>query len=559
MEAQPGAGDAPRPDRKGRDTIVELLIVDDEVHVVERLLTTIDWQAIGIGQAHGAYSGEKALSLLETTSIDIVITDIRMPGMSGLQLIAEIQRRWPKTKCILLSGHSDFHYAKEAILYRTENYLLKPVTERDLIEAVRRVMDKLRAEWEEIVSRQRLDYTLKEHLPALRSNLLGELLQGRRLSPELLRDKTDMLGLGDVTGKPFAVMMIRLEEHFLHYDARSLSLMEYAIGNMAHELFGDRLDSWYTKDAHEYLVFALFAREGSDYSVELANWLERTASTLQTAVSSYLKGKISILVSGWGTFPADLSDLYNRSVAAFRRTIGGEQELFVRLPDAPDAPDVTPLTSLYEPPTLIHLLEAARWDAIREKLDALFGEMERQGGDSQEQLLEAYFGIASAFAYIVHKSGRSLPDLARDDYDKMIRGIPFRSVTQLKEWCDRMLGRIRDDMTRETKNSRAALIDEIRAFVDDHLAGDVSLQSIADHVYLHPVYVSKIYKLETGDNLSDYVHRVRMEKAEYLLKHGHDKIYEIAAMLGYQRPHSFNHAFKKQFGMTPQEYRDRFS
>ncbi|GAA3407674.1 response regulator [Paenibacillus hodogayensis] len=526
---------------------------------MERFSTTIDWPSVGIGQVHGVHSGEKALALLERFSIDIVITDIRMPGMTGLQLIAEIQRRWPKTRCILLSGHSDFHYAKEAILYRTEDYLLKPVTENDLVATVKRVMDKLAREWEEVVSRQRLDYTLKEHMPALRSILLGDLLQGRKLSASMLKDKMQMLGLGDSGGKPFAVMMIRLEEYFLRYDAHSLSLMEYAIGNMVEELFGARMDSWYTKDPHDYLVFAMTARSPSDNTPEASSWLERTASQLQTAVSSYLKGKISVLVSGWGTFPSELSELYNQSLAAFRRTIGSEQELFLRLSDEPGRADVTPLPGLYEPPTLIHLLEAARWDAIREKLEALFQELEKRGAESQELLLEVYFSMASAFAYIVHKSSRSLPVLIGEEYDKMIRGIPFRSVLQLKEWAYRMLDRIRDDMNRETKNSRALLINQIRAFVEERISEDVSLQSIADHVHLHPVYVSKIYKLETGDNLSDYMQRVRMDRAEYLLKHGHDKIYEISAMLGYQRPHSFNHAFKKQFGMTPQEYRDRYS
>ncbi|MNI37916.1 HTH-type transcriptional regulator YesS [compost metagenome] len=73
------------------------------------------------------------------------------------------------------------------------------------------------------------------------------------------------------------------------------------------------------------------------------------------------------------------------------------------------------------------------------------------------------------------------------------------------------------------------------------------------------MYISKIYKLETGENLSDYVNRIRMDKAAYLLKSSQDKIYEIATQLSYQRPHSFNHAFKKYFGLTPQEYRDQYS
>lgn len=538
--------------------MVQLLIVDDEAHVVDRLYSTIDWQSLKIEQIYKAYSGKEALELLEQFSIDIVITDIQMPGISGLELVAEINRRWQKTKCILLSGYSDFNYAKEAIVQRTEDYLLKPVTEQALLQTVRRVMDKLQAEWEEVVSKQRLTYTFKEHLPLLRGNLLNDVLQGRKLSEASLREKMNMLELPDYHEYPFAIMMIRLESNFLEYDIYSISLMEYAIGNMIEELFGEQLDIWPTKDAHDYLVFLMKAKQETTEREDTA-WLERTASVLQTAVNNYLRGKISILVSNWGRFPEDVTTIYNRALSTFRKRIGNEHELFMRLGDEFAHTDISALGALYEPPTFNHLLEAARWEQVENKLDVIFGEMEAKYAESQEHILEVYYSLASSFAYIAHKNGRQLHQLLGGEYDRLIAGTPFRTVNQLREWALRALQCIRSDMDQETKDSRQSLINEIRSFIDLHIADDVSLQMIADHVYLHPVYVSKIYKLETGENLSDYVQRVRMDKAEYLLKHSQVKIYEIAAKLGYQRPHSFNHAFKKNYGMTPQEYRDRYS
>lgn len=538
--------------------MIQLLIVDDEAHVVDRLHATINWASLGIEQVFKAYSGKEALELLEQFSIDIVLTDIQMPGISGLQLIAEINRRWQKTKCILLSGYSDFNYAKEAILQGTEDYLLKPVTEQDLLAAVGRVMEKLRDEWQEVFSKQRLSYTVKENLPLLRGNLLSDLLQGRKLTEQTLRDKMQMLELPDFHEQPCVLVMIRLESDFLEYDMSRLSLMEYAISNMVEELFAENFDSWHTKDAHDYLIFVM-KRKALTADQEDSSWLERTASVLQSAVNNYLKGKISILLSSWGEFPTDITTLYNASLSAFRKQIGSEHELLIRLGDEFVQPELSALQRLYEPPTLNHLLEAARWEDTIDKLTLIFDEMGTKFSESQEHLLEVYFSIASAFAYIAHKNGRPLHQLIGGDYDRMTEGIPFRTVNQLREWTIRSLHRMREDMDQERKDSRVTLINDIRSFIEQHLAGDVSLQSIADHVYLHPVYVSKIYKLETGDNLSDYVNRVRMDKAAYLLKRDQGKIYEIATQLGYQRPHSFNHAFKKHYGMTPQEYRDQYS
>ncbi|MCZ8522650.1 MULTISPECIES: response regulator [Paenibacillus] len=544
--------------------MAQLLIVDDEAHVVDRFAATIDWKGNGVEHVYKAYSGPEAVELLEQFSIDIVITDIKMPGMSGLELIAQIRRRWPKTKCVLLSGYSDFNYAKEAILYQTEDYLLKPVKEEDLLTAVRRVLAKLRSEWEQVISLQRMTYTLKENLPLLRANLLHDLLQGRRWTASVLLGKMAALGLPEFTGCTFDLMMIRLEEPFGQRDSQDLYWVEYAVGNMAEELFGGRYTIWHTKDAHDYLVFVMAPRPGEagrEDGGEGENpdplWFERTAASLQTAVSTYLGGRISILVGSRGRFPEEVPTLYNRSVAAFRRRIGSERELFTRLEDDPQPQEIRSLQSLYEPPALIHLLEAARWDEIEEKLRAIFGVMEAEGSDTQEHVLEVYFTIASAYAYIAHKNGRPLSALIGEDFDRMAEGEPFRSAGALKEWTLRALGRIRGDMEQETRDSRTSLIRRIQAFTQERLDRDVSLQTVADHVRRHPVYVSKIYKLETGENLSDYVNRVRMEKAEYLLKTSPDKIYEIAERLGYLRPHSFNHAFKKTFGMTPQEYRER--
>jgi two-component system response regulator YesN len=535
--------------------MAQLLIVDDEAHVVDRLAATVDWKSVGIDQVYKAYSGQEAIEQLHQFSIDIVITDIRMPGMSGLQLIAEIDRQWPKTKSILLSGYSEFEYAKQAMQFQTEDYLLKPVKTDDLLATVARVLRKLEQEWEEVISSQRITYTLKEHLPLLRANLLHELLQGKHWDGTKWREKMMRLELGDFAWQRFSLMAVRLDDRFDDPSGEDLSWKEYAISNMAEELFGGRYALWHAKDAHDYLIFLLTAKqeaEGDD-----PGWIERTASVLQSAVGVYLRGQVSIMVSGTGAFPDDIPAYYNRAITAFRNRIGDEPEQFMRLDDEEDiVASVRSLEYLYEPPALVHLLEAARWEAVEEKYKRIFTGLESGEAISEEHLLEIYFTIASAYAFIAHKNGRLLADTLGADYGRMTTGMPFRTINHLREWAFRTLKLLQEDMAKETKDSRHSLIERIRNFIDDNVTGDLSLQSVADQVKLHPVYVSKVYKLETGENISDYIQRVKMEEAESLLKHSDEKVYVIAARLGYQRPHSFISAFKKTFGMTPQEYRD---
>ncbi|CDN43502.1 response regulator [Paenibacillus sp. P22] len=538
--------------------MAQLLIVDDEAHVVDRLAATVDWQAAGVEQVFKAYSGVEALELLRQFSIDIVVSDIRMPGMSGLELIAEIRGSWPKTKCILLSGYSDFNYAKEAIRHQAEAYLLKPVKEEELTAAVRSAIGKLEEEWEEVISQQRLSYVVKENLPLMRASLLLDLLQGRIPEEAALREKMGLLELSGGEWSRCSLMIVRLDELFLQYGPQNPEWKEYAIGNMAGELFGPRYAIWPAKDAYGYYVYAMAPRRDSPHGHDAA-WFERTAADLQTAVSSYLKAKISVMVCKEGRFPEEIPGLYGRLVDSFRGRIGDERELFMRLEDTGLDAGIKPLESLYEPPALIRLFDAGKWSEMENKLQRVYAELESDGAGSQELLLEVYFTLAGAYAYIAHKNGRQLSDLLGGDYAAMTEAPPFRSVNQLKEWSLRTLRRIREDMQKETKDSRADLIRSIQRYVEEQITGSLSLQAVADRVHLHPVYLSKLYKLETGENLSDYMQAARMAKAEELLKGSSAKIYEIAASLGYQRPHSFNFAFKKQFGMTPQEYRDLYA
>lgn len=544
----------------------ELLIVDDEVHVVERLAALIPWHEIGIETVHKAFSAYEALELLEEASVDVMITDIQMPGMNGLELVRQVKTKWRTAGCILLSGHAEFGYAQEAIQQGIAEYMLKPVKDEDLMAAVQNVLNEQKRQWEQVLSQQKIALALKEHLPLLRSSLLNELLQGRRFSPEALRERMELLQLPDFYGDACALLLVRMEARFLEYDAHSLALLEYAIGNMFEELCSGTFELWHGRDSHDYLIFvAKPAAEAPEE--ERRQSLERAAMQLQSAVRTYLNGSVSVLVSPWGRFPDEVTALYQSSLSAFRRRIGSERELFMTVADDRGPGEIAPLRSLYEPPGLLQLLEAGQWEAASLKLRRIFDELGEIGPESEEHLLEVFFAVSSAFTSIAHKNGRRLSSLAGEGYEKLHGGLgggggggsgaALRTSAQLKEWSLQLLEALQSDTEGEARDTRASLVEQVNRFIARHLSEDVSLQAIADHVFLHPVYVSKIYKLETGRNVSDYVYELRMDKAARLLLESQDKIYEIAASLGYQRAHSFINVFKKRYGLTPQEYRDK--
>ncbi|MDD9267133.1 response regulator [Paenibacillus sp. GCM10023248] len=541
----------------------QLLLVDDEANVVDSLAETLPWGSIGISKVFKAYSGSEALEILGTNTIDILMSDIRMPGMNGLELLAQVRRKWKKVKFILLSGHAEFTYAQEAIGHGLFGYLLKPVSDEDVLAKVGSAVEALRKERDENLSYQRVVQAFQESLPKLRSELLSDLLQGYKFAPGRLREKMDSLKITADDGEPCALMLVRLEGEWLQLDFYNLSLIEYAICNIAEELLEDGFRLWSCKDLYGYLAFIVTAapvtgdaqRPDDTPADDAADRLQAAAAQLQISVSHYLKGTVSVLISRWGQFPQDVKPLYEESLLTLRRRVGSSSGLFISNTQGIEPMQVHAVQRLYEPPMLVHLLESGNWEAAEEKLKAIWEEPCRKWADSHEHLLEVYFFVYASFSSFAHKNGRELANMIGSALSDAAGLAPCRSAESLQSWILRSFGELRQSMENETRNDREEAISRIQAYVQRHLAEDVSLQTIADYMYMHPVHVSRLYKLETGENMSDYILRLKMESAAAMLADQTLKIYEVSLRLGYQNPNYFNKVFKKYYALTPQEYR----
>jgi len=534
-----------------------ILLVDDEPFAVDDLAMTIDWDRLGIEAVFKAYSGAEALDILGQRPIDIVVTDITMPGMSGLELAAAIRKRWKQTKVILLSGYAEFGYAQQALEIGVSDYLTKPISDEDFMRKLEHVIRTIRSEWQEIASYERAVSIFEEHLPLLRNNLLRDLIQGKKISRDRLASQLAKFQLPFEEGSQVVLLTMRLEG-FHSFSAYDMFLFEYAIDNIARELYAEDFALWNCKDELGHLVYAVKpagGAEGGGNGGDGGAYARITllAEELQRNVEHYLRGRISVVISRSGVLPDDLPALYQSSLGLLRRYIGSEHGFFMTMDRDDDPGDVAALTRLYEPPSFMQLFESGQWENALEKLDSVFAELASRRIDTAEHLREIHSQLLAACYFIAHKNGKMLADLAGDD---LADRDPAMDAAQLKEWAAELVTRIRRRLEAEMNDTRRQLVRQVHDFIDAHL-DSVTLQAIAQHVSLHPVYLSKVYKQETGQSVSDTIYRRRMEQATHLLRNTKLKIYEITAMLGYSNAHYFIKLFKEYSGLTPQEYRDR--
>lgn len=529
-----------------------LLIVDDQKHLVDSMEATIPWKENAIHNVFKAYNAFDALDIINQHAIDILITDISMPGMNGLELIEKVRNMKAATECVLLTGYTQFGYAKKAIELRALDYLVKPVKDRELLDCIRKITEKLDKD-AGADEGTRAEHTLRLNLPFLRSNLLQEIAEDGVLSRKEIEEKLAMYHLPFRMDEPCRLLMMSLDFTFYQYSTADRGLFEYSIMNIAEEIVSEHASIWPARTTDHYLIY-LIGQPMAERRGQAD--LEKQIKEIRTGVQDYLKGDVTIFLSSETVFPDEVSDSYRRGLLEIHKRRGKTENVFIMEDALPSDYEVLKeLKPLYQKPILTELAESNRHEDIYSKLQCIFEALDKAGPYSQPHISEALFHILSFFIYLAHRNGIILEDII-GNYQSSRQINAFRSAQQLRDWSISVFSEIWEYIGGEKKEAiHDPIIHQIQQYIKENLAHDVTLQAIAGHVYLHPVYVSKIYKDTTGTNLSDYVFHARMDRARELLETSDLKIYEIAGLVGYKSVQHFIREFRKTYAITPKTYR----
>lgn len=529
----------------------QLLIVDDEASVVESLSLTIPWEDYGIDVVHSASSAHAALQIASKHSIDIIITDIRMPKMDGLELIERVQQFSRKIRIIILSGHDEFDYAKKAMKLQVLDYLLKPINIAELINCVRKAIQDIEKEWEEISSLQRIKQTLHANLPLLSSQLLNDLLNNKSIPQNFLEERLSTVGVSFRLGDPYLMMVIRMEEDFSGYDLQSLSLLEFAVTNIAEEVFLELFDLWHCVTEQGYLVFLVKSRDQ-----KVLKMVDSFAVKLQNHVQKFLKGSLSICLSSTGQFPVGMHGLYLSSINAIKRNIGHNKSFFLTLDNIiQEQPQEWIHNELQAPPLLPFLLDSGDWTEALNKIERILSISTTSMEYTQVQLFAILLYLSSSFSLIFITENESQYDELNEELDLLLRKKGHLSKQRIYDWAKKNIAILKFRALDNIEDSHNQIVAKVRTFIQKHLSEGISIQDVADHVGMHPVYLSKVYKTVTDETIGDFIYQFRMERAVQLLKNTDLKVAEISSQLGFHSVPHFIKIFKTELGTTPQDFR----
>ncbi len=501
----------------------QVLIVDDEEIVCRGLAQFVKWQNYGFTVAGTAYSADEALAVLARTPIDVVFMDIRMPGKSGLELLQIIQKQYPQIKSVILSGYSDFSYAQEAIRCGAVDYLTKPVVLKD-IEAL---LDRLRTEF---ASRQK--------------------------AAQIRTNRVEALLLSAVKGYVHADSVkydLPMLEHWygLSMTLRSRSLTEEEITQKKQEM-ADRLRSLLPSaiclNDEVFSLFCLLPCPSQTSFLSLISMLEQLDTGLCEWACGASKQKygLDMLHEGWEEASRALR--YHRAGAKEGIILYQNIEtLFSQ--NALSLQDMLPelLRRLTNPDT--------RNSALPLLQETLTGFLGQTVTVTQYQVSCISFLIElNSYLQSLSLPNASLHTRLNEVLSSILLCQSYQASTSCMtayiQWLIELFNR-----TDEQSLSKD-VIREIQIFIRQHYAENISLNSLAEQFFLHPNYLSRLFKEKTGQNFIDYLTEIRMEKVKDLLKNSDRKIVEICDLAGYDNPRYFSKVFKQYTGMTPSEYRE---
>ncbi|MEK3731011.1 MULTISPECIES: response regulator transcription factor [Paenibacillus] len=538
--------------------MISLLIVDDHPHQADGIAHIVTESGLPfIGAVYKAYSAKEALECFAAHRVDIVITDIRMPEMSGIELISRIRESSRQVKCVLLSGYAEFEYAQRAMELHASKYLMKPVKDSELLDTLHKLHGEIMTEANRTQMYQQAVHAMRVHTPLIREAFLRDLIEGKAILRRDLERRLQALELPFTAGDEVLFFAIQLEDDLSGYNGHDKALISYAVGNIGEELLQDSFDVWYTAMNDRIIAFVLKPRENK--GLHAADRLERRAKEFQRSVYRYLKHMISVgIVSSPVAFPDELNEASHKSRLLFRNREDKVAGLFAIISELPQPKLSGLIDSLYQPPSLSNLMEIGRWEEAYEKLRDIFAELEHKWTDSPEYAQEAFFVIAGSFQFVSHKEGKQLVDMIGPLYASMLEKHTTWDLRSFRDWAFKSLqciAELAEEQKPGYRSTTLSLAQRIQQYIERHLNEDLSLPLIAEELGFHPAYLSKVYKSETGQTLSDYLLKRRMEHAAVLLRKTDSKIYEVAEQTGYQTAHYFIKLFKNYYGVTPQQFR----
>lgn len=518
----------------------KVFLVEDEVVTREGIRDNVDWKANGFEFYGEATDGDMALPLIQAIKPDVLITDIKMPFMDGLQLSKIIRERMPWVKVIILSGHDEFEYAQEAIKLGVNEYLLKPITVLEMHKVLKKLALQLDHEKNEKENLKKLQEQVEENQAVLRERLLLQIVTGSIPSTEAI-EKGQLLGL-DLVARCYWIIILKIEKR---EDPEKFNYSGYQhVQEIISRLIGNNPDIYLLKKDWEELVLLM---KGNT-----PRYLEEESNLLLGSIKKELENTGFRLSIGIGSQKNRIADIYQSFLEAF---VSIQNAADKEKGNSKQVLEKAELLKINKSAVETYLNCGVKEDCL-EFFDAYIQPLGETALKSYLIKNYIFMDVAMATAKLVNDLGGNIdiviPEL--NSIETILADI--KTIEQLKDQTCRILVKALSFRDGQTSGQHTRVIGQAKEYIDKHfMKPDLSLFEVASQVNLSSSHFSVVFSQGTCQTFKEYLTSTRINKAREMLRSSSLSSNDIAYQVGFNDPHYFSYVFKKNTGFSPTEFR----
>jgi two-component system response regulator YesN len=527
-----------------------LLVVDDEEIAVRGIVQGINWSDLPINEILTAYDVAEAKQLFAEHKVHLLLSDIDMPDNNGIELLQWVKEFSPETETIFLTGHADFTYAQQALQLDSFDYLLKPIDHAHLKQTIAKALEKIHATQEQQQFHKTYEFYYQQwnkQLTVLSERFWQDIIYLRiPATPSQLVSSYSLYDIPLAPVDPVRLILISVEQWNEVLSARDEEIMTYAVQNAGQEIVLKGLKGQVLQEAGGVLVAVVYTSDEayeqriSDNCIE---FIEQCRTYLRCDVSCYV---------GEAVQASELHDSMRRLTAIERNYLlqGGTVIWQSKYKEESTI-------GVYQPSFEDWgvLLEMGKRNELMSRMEESFQRLSKSTIDPF--ILEGYYhGLLYTVYAVLQRKSAAVSDVYRGEEWRDTAQIT-KSLQRLKEWAIRYVEIAVDYLNNHSKELSSFVTKAIN-YIEEHLSEELSREDIANHVYLNPAYLSRLFKKETGQSLTDYILELRIAKVKPMLEKTNLKISDIAQTVGYDNFSHFTKMFKKATGLTPFEYRRKY-
>ncbi len=527
-------------------SLYSVLMADDEEEVIRIIRRKINWEELGFEVCGQARNGIEALEMIDELQPDVVMTDIKMPYMDGLELVRRIQEKNLGIHTIVLSGFDEFEYVKQAISLEVEEYLLKPIDSGEIVKVFSKVKKSLDDERDLKKNMAYLENYYQQSIPILREGFFAELMENT-IPEEKLGFYMQEYGI-QLDGPYYAVIVVHTSTSVTP-EGITGRLLQLSVRQLLEKNMSEKSNR-YTFNYRDNIIVLVQMRSEDEISA-LTDEFDRFCK--------YAKRSCQAVVSvGIGLVTDKLTDITSsyssaREAVSYRTLYGTGSAINIAEIDPGDSRvDFQENSLIHE---IFKQIKMGTEESLQNAVETYINNIQRANLNLQAYEIAVMELVTSLYRFL-NSNEIDTSSLISGEKNLYSRLIAMDSLDALKEWLFTCTLELREKLQGQRNMKTGSFVGKAKSYIQENFRDpDLNIDMVCSELGVSSAYFSTIFKKETGKTFVNYLTEIRMIEAERLLIEENEKQYIIAEKVGYSDPGYFSFVFKKYFGVSPMKYK----